>query len=101
MRWTWPAEIGSLSDFRAWVPEASLEDQSLHVNQPEDQSDWFEQAISETLEEWEYYDYRDDYLWKIFREDYEDTTEEFFQVVSNDKLEELRDALRRRGVWLQ
>jgi hypothetical protein len=67
----------------------------------ENQSHWFEQAISETFEEWEYYNYRDDYLWKIFREDYEDITEDFFQVVSNDKLEGLRDALRRRDVKVQ
>ncbi len=40
-------------------------------------------------------------MWKIFRENYEDTTEELFQVVSNDKLEELRDSLKRRDVWIE
>ncbi len=73
----------------------------MSENRLENQSHWFEQTISETLEEWKYHDYRDDYLWEIFREAYEDTTEEIFQVVSNDKLEELRDALKRRDVWIQ
>ncbi len=76
-----------------------LENQSLHVNQLENQSHWFEQTINETLEKWN--DYRDDYLWKIFRKNYENTTEEFFQIVSNDKLKKLRDALRQRDVWVQ
>ncbi len=84
------------------MSEKRLENQSLHVNQLEDQSHWFEQTISETLEEWKYYDfYRDDNLWDTFRLGYEDITEEEFEIVSNDKLEEFRDSLRRREVWVQ
>jgi hypothetical protein len=40
-------------------------------------------------------------LWDTFRLSYEGITEEEFEVVSKDKLEELRDSLRRRGVWVQ
>jgi hypothetical protein len=67
----------------------------------ENPTHWFEQAISETLEDWEYDNYRDDNLWDTFRLSYENITEEEFEVVSNDKLEELRDSLRRREIWVQ
>ncbi len=53
------------------------------------------------MKNWEYDNCRDDNLWEMFRLTYENATEEEFQVVSNDKVEELRDTLRRRGVWVQ
>jgi hypothetical protein len=84
-----------------WIIDQVWSSSQMSEKRSENSSHWFEQTISETFENWEYDNYRDDNLWNTFLLNYEDITEEEFEVVSNDKLEELRDSLTRREVWVQ
>ena len=56
--------------------------------------------IKQTMKKWKEYDFKNDVLWKIFQNEFENYTEKIFNLISKILLSVFRLFLRKRNVWI-
>ena len=74
---------------------------AVEFNQFEDAANQISQFVEETKRFWDEEDFQNTELWRSYKEEFENYTEDDFNQINNQQIREFRDFLRQRGVWVE